>query len=309
MKKIRTLFIAMILSFGLVTSPALAYGPFQQGTLPSGAWMNEIGVPITVEIDGAYLPTDVQPVIRYGRTFLPMRVTAESLGAEVYWDNANDRVEITKEDMKIEFYIGRSIYYVNGEPRSASVAPYITEGRTLLPVRDFAESFGAQVYWDGKTASVNIYTGGSVQQTPALPSDIPEDVRWLIDKYYVEPGSNGTGTWYTNKGLRDGFEAIFISELSNGQKTGILIEDSAIIGDLGPLPVVMINTVNVNSTVTGFDMQPASGIYFYGPSIGFQGATTYHFSDLEDNLLLTGTTFTFIDSYYTPYNTVYILLR
>ena len=238
-----------------------------------------------------------------------MRVTAESLGAEVYWDNANDRVEITKEDMKIEFYIGRSIYYVNGEPRSASVAPYITEGRTLLPVRDFAESFGAQVYWDGKTASVNIYTGGSVQQTPALPSDIPEDVRWLIDKYYVEPGSNGTGTWYTNKGLRDGFEAIFISELSNGQKTGILIEDSAIIGDLGPLPVVMINTVNVNSTVTGFDMQPASGIYFYGPSIGFQGATTYHFSDLEDNLLLTGTTFTFIDSYYTPYNTVYSLLR
>lgn len=306
MKTAKKIVIAATLLFGLISVPAFAYGPFEEGLLPSGVWMNEVGAPITVEIDGAYLPTDVQPEIRVGRTFLPMRAIAESMDCAVNWDQTKYMVTITKGDNKLEFFVGRSIYYVNGQPKTASVAPYIKDGRTLLPVRDFAESFGAQVNWDGDTASVNIYTGGPVQKTPDCPEDISEDIQWLFEKYYVEPGPNGTGTWY--KSETDGDAILCISQLANGEKTGIYITNGDIIGELGPMQCVMVSEAIISSRNDGIDGTPKPAIYFYGPSIGFQGSTTYHYNYLEDNLLLTGTTFTFMESYYTPENDVYTLI-
>ncbi len=291
----------------MISVPAFAYGPFEEGLLPSGVWMNENGAPITVEIDGAYLPTDVQPEIREGRTFLPMRVVAESMDCAVNWDQAKYMVTITNDENKLEFFVGRSIYYVNGQPKTASVAPYIKDGRILLPVRDFAEFFGAQVNWDGDTASVNIYTGGSVQKTPDCPEGISEDIQWLFDKYYVEPGPNGTGTWY--KSGPDGDAILCISQLANGEKTGIYITNGDIIGELGPMQCVMVNEAIISSRNDGIDVTPLTKIYFYGPSIGFQGSTTIHYNFLEDNLLLTGSTFTFMESYYFPQNDIYTLIE
>lgn len=307
MKTAKKIVIAATLLFGLISVPAFAYGPFEEGLLPSGVWMNEIGAPITVEIDGAYLPTDVQPEIRDGRTFLPMRVVAESMDCAVNWDQAKYMVTITKDGNKLEFFVGRSIYYVNGQQKTASVALYIKDGRTLLPVRDFAESFGAQVNWDGDTASVNIYTGGPVQKTPDCPEGISEDIQWLFDKYYVEPGPNGTGTWY--KSDPDGDAILFVSQLSNGEKTGICISNSEIVGDVGSQQCVMVNGAIISPRNDGIDVTPATGIYFYGPSMGFQGSTTNHYNFLEDNLLLTGTTFTFMESYYSPKNDIYTLIE
>ena len=308
MKTAKKIVIAATLLLGLTSVPALAYGPFSTGYLPSGVWMNENGAPITVEIDGAYLPTDVQPEIRDGRTFLPMRVVAESMDCAVNWDQAKYMVTITNDENKLEFIVGRSIYYVNGQPKTASVAPYIKDGRTLLPIRDFAESFGAQVNWDGDTASVNIYTGGPVQKKPDCPEGISEDIQWLLDKYYVEPGPNGTGTWY--KSDPDGDKILCISHLANGEKTGIYITNGYIIGDLGPMQCLMVDKAIISSRNDGIDVTPLlNSIYFYGPSMGFQGSTTCHYNFLEDNLLLTGTTFTFMESYYSPKNDIYTLIE
>ena len=49
----------------------------------------------TANVDGKTLELDVPTTITDGRTFVPLRFVAESLGADVNWDSANQVVEVT----------------------------------------------------------------------------------------------------------------------------------------------------------------------------------------------------------------------
>jgi len=52
--------------------------------------------------------------------------------------------------------IGNSVFSVNGEQKTLDVPPQLVGGRTLVPVRAIAESFGAEVGWDQDTSTVTI---------------------------------------------------------------------------------------------------------------------------------------------------------
>ena len=109
---------------------------------------------------------DVAPVIKEGRTLLPIRWVAEPLGADVGWDGTERKVTVSLGDVFIELWIGKSIARVNGvekpiDPNNPKVVPMIIKGRTMLPVRFVAENLGADVLWDGTTRTVTIiYPGG-----------------------------------------------------------------------------------------------------------------------------------------------------
>jgi len=60
------------------------------------------------------------------------------------------------ESIRIQVTIDETVYTVNDEFGEMDVPPVIVEGRTLVPVRFFAESFGAEVGWDGDTKTVTI---------------------------------------------------------------------------------------------------------------------------------------------------------
>ena len=99
---------------------------------------------------------DVAPYIKNDRTYVPMRYMGETLGAEVVWDDAARTVTLTKGDTTVVFTIGSTTYTVNGEAKTADVAPEITNDRTMLPARFVAEAFGAVVGWDAATQTVLI---------------------------------------------------------------------------------------------------------------------------------------------------------
>jgi hypothetical protein len=99
---------------------------------------------------------DVAPYIKGSRTYVPMRYMGEALGAEVVWDDAARTVTLTKDDTTVVFTIGSTTYTVNGEAKTADVAPEITNDRTMLPARFVAEAFGAVVGWDASTQTVLI---------------------------------------------------------------------------------------------------------------------------------------------------------
>lgn len=99
---------------------------------------------------------DVAPYIKNDRTYVPMRYLGEILGAEVVWDDAARTVTLTKDDTTVVFTIGSTTYTVNGEAKTADVAPEITNDRTMLPARFVAEAFGAVVGWDASTQTVLI---------------------------------------------------------------------------------------------------------------------------------------------------------
>lgn len=107
-------------------------------------------------LDNEPLVNDVAPVVQAERTTLPIRLVAETLGAEVDWNEAEQTVTITKRDISIVIYIGQGFALVNGAPVELDCPAFIANSRTYLPVRFVAENLDAKVTWGGADGSVTI---------------------------------------------------------------------------------------------------------------------------------------------------------
>jgi hypothetical protein len=60
----------------------------------------------------------------------------------------------------LRFTIGRNDFRYNGAIRQAEAAPFISQGRTMIPLRVIAEALGAEVNWDEDTRTVMITARG-----------------------------------------------------------------------------------------------------------------------------------------------------
>ena len=112
-------------------------------------------------VNGSEKTLDSPPILKNGRTLLPIRAIIESLGGTVEWDNTQRKVKITLKDKTIELWIGKNTAKVNGadviiDSSNSKVVPEIINGRTMLPLRFVAENIGAEVNWDGDTKTVTI---------------------------------------------------------------------------------------------------------------------------------------------------------
>lgn len=122
---------------------------------------------IKIKVDGKQITSDVAPVIKDGRTLVPIRVVAEALGLEVEWDGENNVVKITEYDNEknVVFSVSMGIDKTGISSTEGKgyleTPPTIIEGRTMLPLREISEMFGASVDWDGVTSTVMIKSKGS----------------------------------------------------------------------------------------------------------------------------------------------------
>ncbi len=105
---------------------------------------------------GSGVKNDVAPVIKNDTTMLPSRFVAESLGAKVEWLGGEQKVVITKDDMKIEILIGSDTAYVNGEAVKLLQPAFVENDRTFTPIRFISEQLGADVDWNSETGEVTI---------------------------------------------------------------------------------------------------------------------------------------------------------
>jgi len=99
---------------------------------------------------------EAAPVIKDGRTVVPLRFVGEAFGAGFTYDPVFKIIDINFGSDKIKMQIGKNIAFVNGIEIALDVAPYIVNGRTLVPIRFISETFGAEVVWDGTTKTVTI---------------------------------------------------------------------------------------------------------------------------------------------------------
>jgi len=112
-------------------------------------------------VNGKLVILDSVPIVRNDRTLLPIRFVAEALGAQVGWDEAQQKVTIQDSKTKIEMWINKPTAIVNGktvyiDPANYKVVPILVNGRTMLPVRFVSESLGAQVKWNEAQQKVTI---------------------------------------------------------------------------------------------------------------------------------------------------------
>jgi hypothetical protein len=103
---------------------------------------------------------DCAPFTENGRTMVPLRFIAESFGAKVDWLEIEQKITISLSvpySRKIELWLDKKTVTVDGKEREIDVAPFtIPPGRSVVPLRFIAESFGAKVDWFPNTQSIEI---------------------------------------------------------------------------------------------------------------------------------------------------------
>ena len=119
-----------------------------------------IGKP-TFTMNGTSKTLDSPPVIKNGRTLVPIRTIIEALGGTVSWDATTKKATVTLGKKTIALWIGKSAATVNGvstpiDSTDAKVVPEIINGRTMLPLRFVTENLGATVGWDQNTQTITI---------------------------------------------------------------------------------------------------------------------------------------------------------
>lgn len=115
---------------------------------------------IRVELDGREITfPDVKPLVRDGRTLIPVRAVAEEMGMEVEWDGG-DGVTIWRGDNCLNMVIGsdKMSGIRGGEEAEAllDVPAAVVDERTCVPIRAIMEFFGATVEWVGEQNLVKI---------------------------------------------------------------------------------------------------------------------------------------------------------
>ena len=324
MKK-RGLIAGMLICGMLATaSPAMANGTYYD----NGSWLNNeivmdngtpsdtIPMPITVHVDGKYLPTDVNATIRNGRTLMPLRAAGEALGCTINWDNDTQTASAydpTSGNI-VSLSIGGPNMFVApfdefeayaDDPTSPEALAYVVEhlqplstpamninGRTMLPLRAFAEAFETTVDWDQSLYDVSIDTPAANAAAPNTSAGMFADSRTYIEKYYVQsdPSDPFVGSWrkvnYSSQDLggpttTENFR--FISHYGKGyQCISLSVSDAAGY----TIDRIMISkedaekaTMNEYTIYDYYNM-----LYYRGPNTGFIGGQINTYSVVNDLL-------------------------
>ncbi len=100
---------------------------------------------------------DAKPFINSdGRTLVPLRAVAESLGLRVSWDAEAREASFTDGTRTIAFPIGSSTAKTTEGSLEMDTAAVIVHDRTYAPIRWLAEYFGYTVSWESATRCVVI---------------------------------------------------------------------------------------------------------------------------------------------------------
>ena len=115
----------------------------------------------TFAMNGVSKTLDSPPVIKNGRTLVPIRAIIEALAGTVGWDATTKKVTVTLGKKIIALWIGKNTATVNGvstliDSTNAKVVPEIINGRTMLPLRFATENLGATVGWAPNTQTITL---------------------------------------------------------------------------------------------------------------------------------------------------------
>lgn len=125
------------------------------------------GIVIKLEIDNPIMTVNgvekeidsensTAPLIVDGRTLVPIRAVIESLGGSVLWDDVTKTTTLEMNKNIVTLTIDSTVAYKNESEHTLDVPPRIINGRTMLPIRFVAESFGLNVDWNHFTRTVTI---------------------------------------------------------------------------------------------------------------------------------------------------------
>lgn len=100
---------------------------------------------IQVYANGKPIACEVPPRVVEGVTYLPLRATAEALGAKLEWVAGSKTAVLCRGDLCYPVRVA--------DPASEA---RIISGRVVLPLRKLAEALGCEIKWDGEAGRVEV---------------------------------------------------------------------------------------------------------------------------------------------------------
>ncbi len=113
------------------------------------------------------------PVIISGRTLVPIRAIIENMGGTVEWKGETRESILTYGEDVIRLTIDSQTAYLNDNASTLDTAPTIINGRTMLPIRFIAESFGFNVDWNEGERTITISQKAAVSESDTPPENTP----------------------------------------------------------------------------------------------------------------------------------------
>jgi len=98
----------------------------------------------------------VWPVIRNGRTGMPVKYIADHIGATTVWNGEERKVTIKFGTKVIDLYVDIDYAMVDGKMTKLDVAPFIINGRTMIPLRFVSESLGLETEWNAEKQEITL---------------------------------------------------------------------------------------------------------------------------------------------------------
>lgn len=137
--------------------------------------------PINVKINGVSINyEDAKPQIMNQRAMVPIRKTAESLGATIEWNRTTETMTLLKGDRTVVHTMRSRVITVNGTALTFDTPSAVVQNRMMMPVRMLSEALGNVVNWDNNTRTVNIVV------------DQPKVISVYPDKTFVNSGEKVT---------------------------------------------------------------------------------------------------------------------
>ncbi len=101
---------------------------------------------------------NVKPVLKYGRTFVPLRSIVESIGGEVIWKPKTKEIEIRFKSNLIVLTIDKNSAFVNEKIKKIdndeNIKPFILYSRTYIPLRFIMENLGGEINYNSIDKSI-----------------------------------------------------------------------------------------------------------------------------------------------------------
>ena len=111
----------------------------------------------TVMLNGRPVAFDVEPVIANGRMRVGFRSMFEQVGGAVSWVPESRTAKSVQPSLDVEVSIGRRVAKVNGRDADLGMPAVIRSGRTIVPLRFFAETTGSALNWSPETRTASVW--------------------------------------------------------------------------------------------------------------------------------------------------------
>lgn len=150
-------------------------------------------------VNGVEKEIDAAPVIIDGRTLLPVRAVVEEIGGNVSWSSEIGQATLNHGDNTIVLTIGSETALLNNEKQKLDTAPVIISGRTFLPIRFIAESFGYDVEWKNTDKTVTITKTGEIV-SPEASETVEAATETTTEKVESTEGENILIVYFSRTG-------------------------------------------------------------------------------------------------------------